>query len=1118
MCQLHFQKPVPLTSINKICLILSGRQILQMHRTFLLLLLALLGTYSVKCQFYNGHQMSFGKSRVQYNDFYWSFLRYENFDVYFNENGSSLAQNTARLASTEMARIEELFNHTLSSRVIFVVFNKLSDFRQGNQGLITGKDDYNIGGVTQIANNKIYLYFEGDYEKFRQQLAGALAQLFMNDLLYGTLLRQNIANSTLINLPEWYTAGLVSYVAENWNFDIEDRVKDGVLSGKYEKFNRLTGEDARYAGHSIWHYIAETFGESVIGNILYITKVDKNANRGFLYVLGTPVKELSYDWMGFYIARFRPDTLNLPKGEKLVRYPRRYTHYHQAAISPGGKYVAYVANKMGKYKVFIVDTETGKRKKILRREHKLEQITDYSYPVTAWHPSGTILSFITEEEGGLKLYYYNLSDKRLLKRNLLYYEKVLSFAYSHDGTKMVFSAVKNGQSDLFVFTPASGTSEQITNDYADDLFPRFANGSKSIVFSSNRLRDTLINDTSTQVQFSKDLFVYNFAQRSKILTRLSTDNYTNHIQAIESSRDNYIFLSDKTGVINRYVVSFDSAISSIDTAIHYRYFAVSNPLTDYSRNLLEHDFSVKSGKSITSHVQNSKYHLYQQSTDPEHFVKEMPLSPFRRRYNRVIAEKDSLARIKRITIPIQTIADDQIVINHTDTLRLGAELVDINNYQFEKDKIDLYNEKFGNYNLQLIFDTTAQKPPKIRIYQRTYYPNFMVNQIDFSFLNASYQAFTGGAFYFNPGMNLLFKIGANDLFEDYRVTGGVRFSLDFDANEYLVSFENLKGRIDKQWVFHRQAFKNITTDNYLIKTHTNEFFGIFKYPFSQVSAVRMTINGRYDRTAYLSEQFIPGSLNRPNNVRYWTGLKLEYIFDNVRNLGINLYDGTRLKVFGEAYQEITGRWDDLFVVGTDVRHYINLHRNLVWANRFAASSSFGSSSLIYYLGSVDNWINFSQHRTPTFIPFSEIPIDYTKNYAYQALATNMRGFPQNIRNGNSFAVFNTELRMPLFRYLANYPISNAFINNFQIVGFFDVGSAWSGLDPFSGQNAYNKIEYEEKNIKVIIDTQRSPVVAGYGFGLRSQLLGYFIRLDWAWGIENGMVLPHIFYLSLNLDF
>ena len=44
-------------------------------------------------------------------------------------------------------------------------------------------------------------------------------------------------------------------------------------------------------------------------------------------------------------------------------------------------------------------------------------------------------------------------------------------------------------------------------------------------------------------------------------------------------------------------------------------------------------------------------------------------------------------------------------------------------------------------------------------------------------------------------MNMLTQIGAVDMFEDYRITGGFRFAGNFDSNEYLLSIENLKGKI-----------------------------------------------------------------------------------------------------------------------------------------------------------------------------------------------------------------------------------------------------------------------------------------------------------------------------------
>jgi hypothetical protein len=166
------------------------------------------------------------------------------------------------------------------------------------------------------------------------------------------------------------------------------------------------------------------------------------------------------------------------------------------------------------------------------------------------------------------------------------------------------------------------------------------------------------------------------------------------------------------------------------------------------------------------------------------------------------------------------------------------------------------------------------------------------------------------------------------------------------------------------------------------------------------------------------------------------------------------------------------------------------------------------------LGSVDNWINFSSN--PTFNP--EVPVAQDQNYAYQALASNLRGFSQNIRNGNSFAVFNSELRWPVFSYLLNRPIKNEFINSFQVIAFGDIGTAWTGKSPYANDNAFNIQTITQNPITVTIQREQEPLVGGYGWGMRGKLLGYFVRADWAWGVDDGEVKPRIFYLSLALDF
>ena len=109
------------------------------------------------------------------------------------------------------------------------------------------------------------------------------------------------------------------------------------------------------------------------------------------------------------------------------------------------------------------------------------------------------------------------------------------------------------------------------------------------------------------------------------------------------------------------------------------------------------------------------------------------------------------------------------------------------------------------------------------------------------------------------------------------------------------------------------------------------------------------------------------------------------------------------------------------------------------------STSFGKNRLIYYMGGIDNW---------WFAEFNEeINVDTTINYTYQTLATNMRGFTQNIRNGTSFFVLNSELRFSIIRFLVKKPLKNDFLNSFQVVAFGDIGTAWTGLTPYSEDNS-----------------------------------------------------------------
>jgi len=1072
-----------------------------------------------KSQFYNGHQMTFGKNRVQYNNFYWSYYRYKRFDTYYYADGKQLANYIARFAEKEIIRIENFFGFALDKRVIFIIYNKQSDFKQSNIGLLSGNDAYNVGGTTAIINNKVFLYFDGSHENFRKQVSLAVTELLLKRIMDSSGIRDKMASSAALHLPDWYIQGLVRYVSYGWNIETENVVKDRILNGKYDKINHLTGEDAALAGHSIWQYIAKSYGEAVIPSILYLAKVNRNPETGFVHVLGIGMKELLPLWIDFYKAEYEADNKKrtAPDPQNILRKARHEEVYYQVKISPDGRYIAYASNETGLMKIWLYDSQSGKHKKIFQKGHRIETKMDYTYPILAWSPQGGILSYLLEVQGKLVLYSQFIKTEKIVSRNMQYFNKILDFSYSQQADKLVLSAVMNGKTDIYVFDMSSGTHEAITNDLADDFNPRFVSASSKIIFSSNRMSDTLSLDrkAKTAVSSNFDLFIYDYQTKSKILTRLTNTPYYSEYKPLEIAKNKYSFLSDKVGIISRESIRYDSTINYIDTATHYRYFSKRFLESQLSRNIFSYDINPRSGKLTEIVFNKGRYAIYESNVNKQQEQENKYLyTAFRKVLNTKQKERDSLLILKqkreaqkreeRLKKPKKIINPDSL-------------LIDVNNYIFEREKSDYQAliKKVQPTKL-LSFKQDSSGIPKIQLYLTSFYPNTIVSQVDFGFLSSSYQAYTGNEVYFSPGFNVLFKLGVNDLFENYKVIGGVRFSGDFDSNEYLLSLENLKKRLDRQYIFHRRVFKEYAVaGNVIVKTTSQKLMHILSYPFSQVASLRGTVGMRYDKMVALATD--RPTLESPNADKLWGNVKLEYIFDNSVSLGVNLYRGTRMKAWAEAYKQINGKKTDLFVLGVDARHYTRLHRNFIWANRFAASTSFGNSRLLYYLGGVDNWIRVDMNQ-PIFIPQEETPINNEAQYAYQAVATNLRGFPQNIRNGNSFMLINSELRFPIISYLANRPINSDFLRNLQLVGFYDIGTAWSGLTPWDKANAYNYEVLENGPLTVTIDKDRAPVVMGFGFGVRSRLLGYFIRADWAWGVEDYTIHPRIFYLSLSLDF
>lgn len=1092
-----------------------------MQNKFLFLFLfTLLAPFVLQAQFYHGSQQQYGKNRLQFDEFFWKYYRMEKFDVYYYEKGRDIAQQTAIIATSTLEELEKMFDYKLETKLYFLVYSKYEHFKQSNIGIEDDAEN-NIGGVTRIAGNKMFIYNEGDIEKLKLQIKTGLAQIIVNQMMFGENWREQLKNSTLLSLPDWYLNGLVSYSVQTWSVGIDNQVRDAITNGRYNKFNKLMGKEAEVAGHALWNYIAKAYGENLIPNILYMARVSRNVESGFLFVLGVPMSILMEQSALFYRSNYMAEGKSRlsADGEDIPIYRYRKTrNYRQLKLSADGSKLAYVTNEKGQYKIWIKDLNTGKTTKILKEEPKLEHVQDETYPIVLWHPKENILSVIREQKGKTVLTIFQLDeDIEPATKEIFKLEKILSATYSPDGKHILFSAIQNSKTDLFLYSPAGNSQEQLTNDVYDDLYPAFMADGKSIIFSSNRDEDTLRTEKYQEAKFAKslDLYLYDLANKSSVLQRVSNTPEYRETMPFGLKNKHFTFLSDENGMISRYEGFVDSAIAFIDTTIHYRYFTNYNLATNYNRNIIEQDFNANSNTFTQLIFENGKFHFKKQLVDSiamlDYVVEPTSYYQSLEKIKQEMLRQEKMAAKKEARKSVYT------TVKVFDSKAKDPEKIDINNYTFENEVVKPAdppsNSRFVEIKSQAKTDSLKKDLtihfPGERDYHVSFTATDLVSQVDFDYANQIYQNFNGGP-YINSGIGTTLKVGMYDIFEDYKTEGGVRFSFGNTISEYFISFENRSKRLDKRYLFQRQSLTS-NSGNVKTKTLSNQAKYILKYPLSDVSAIRGSFGYRNDHEILTAPDSF--ELKKPDTYYHRLNAKLEYIYDTSLPLGMNLQTGTKVKVFAEAFNTLFEQRSFISILGIDARHYQKINRNFIWAGRFAASTSLGQQKVAYYLGGVDNWIVLNNGNRFD----SNVPISQDQNYVFQSNATSMRGFKQNIRNGNSFFVLTSEFRMPLFKYLSNRPLKSEFLTNFQVIWFNDLGTAWTGKSPFDSANNYEK-PITDGSITVRVQNDIYPIVGNYGYGFRSKILGYYIRIDRAFGIEDGLVLKPMTHISLGLDF
>ncbi len=432
----------------------------------------------------------FGKNKVQYKKYAWSFIQSDHFDVYFAQDGQQLAEFTAVAAESAYASIARLFRYQLVNRVPIVVYNSHNDFQQTN--VIGEYLEEGIGGVTELFKNRVVIPFEGDYRKFRHVIHHELVHAVINDMFYGGSIQSIISNNITLQIPLWFNEGLSEFAALKWDTNSDMFLRDATINQNLPTINQLYGYFAYRGGQSVFWYMSEKYGEQKIGELLNRIKSVRSVDGGFRAALGLNIEEFSERWQKEMKVLYWPD---IAKREDPVDYARRLTDHKKdggfyntsPAISPQGDRIAFITNRDDFFDVYIMNSVDGKIIEKLVDGQQTENLEEMHLltPGISWSPDGRRVALATKagEEDAILLLQVGTSTYEKFTFGL---QGIFSVAWSPRGDKIAFVGNKANKSDIFVYDLATKQLTNLTNDPYSDAQPVWSPDEETIYFSSDR--------------------------------------------------------------------------------------------------------------------------------------------------------------------------------------------------------------------------------------------------------------------------------------------------------------------------------------------------------------------------------------------------------------------------------------------------------------------------------------------------------------------------------------------------------------------------------------------------------------------------------------------------------
>ncbi len=1071
----------------------------------------------------------FGKNKVQYDAQEWYFVESKHFDVYYYEGGYDLADFTARAAEAAYEQISSLFQHQISDRIPILVYQSHNDFVVTNAVDLPTYSE-GIGGVTELFKNRVAIPFTGDYRDFRRVVHHELVHAVINDMFYGGSIQSIIQNNIQLQIPLWFNEGLSEYSALGWDTQSDMYVREAVLEDDLAPIEYLNGYFAYRGGQSVWDYVAEQYGREKIGEILQRIRLTRSVEASFRRATGLSLEELSERWQKTLKEIYYPELAareDLDEVGKAI-ITREEGYYNTSpALSPQGDKVAYITTKGALFDVYLASANDGKviRKLIDGQNNTQFESLRILTPGISWSPDGQQIAIAVKSGATDAIALVDVNTRATTHYRVPGIDQIISVAWSPDGNRIAFEGSMDAQSDLFVLDLNTRETKNYTNDLFSDHEPAWSPDGSALVFHSDRGpylelgRYQAGSFEMSEHDYSQyDVYLMKLGQPA--LERLTyNETWDEEHAKFGADASKVLFISDRNGIPNLY--EKDLATGG------------ERPLTDVVVGITQVSLSADGGKAALMSLKEGTPSIFILKTPFERKLDREVLTPnvwaqrvmqetlkdapaialapaslrqgnpfirdatdglvYARRRDRapgMLASRSPLLSLtpeRDLTEAPETPLENQDADTPEDSTTYGAVRVDFRNYVFSdafdeahRDEVDEIVNRFDPGDN--VDEGGRYKPKK---YKLSFSPDLVYGTAGYDVLY---------------GVQGVTQMMFSDMLGNHQIFVATNLLIDLRNSDYIIAYNYLPRRID--WSISGFHISRLLPDYRRLSYYRFRQYGgslSASYPLDKFHRVDAQVN-----LVGVSQADI-GDPSQPSLSRAVFYPSLVFTKD-VSTPGFLFPTGGHRFAFSIAGSpgNVTGEQVRFMTFIADARAYKSLWRGMYsFAVRGSGGASVGPNQQLFYTSGVQNWIN--RHFGEEGFPISDI-----SDFIFATPVLPLRGYDINTRNGSQFGLFNAEFRFPLIAALLPGPIPLIPLYNIQGSAFLDAGSIWGGR---GADRRFNVFRKNAEGDRVFDD-----LLVGAGFGLRTILLGYPVRLDFAWPYDGRSFGARRTYFSIGLDF